>query len=131
MFRFPHKVEHCQLNNVREFVVNIQCQVLSPMKSTIQLIFRLLALVVPKNDKTLAQRVLLRTAKRGATTPDYLWKSFRDMMLSLVTMTTVTEALRNDIQRYSENLNHLQMVYFFQRTLKTPQAVYNFCQINA
>lgn len=33
-------------------------------------------MIIPKTDKALAQRMLIRTTKRGATLPNYLWKYF-------------------------------------------------------
>lgn len=63
-------------------------------------------MIIPKTDKALAQRMLIRTTKRGATLSKYLWKFFEEMILSMVSMTELTEQIRKNIQNCAE-LNHL------------------------
>jgi hypothetical protein len=61
-------------------------------------LFRLLAMIIPKTDKALAQRVLIRTTKRGATLPNYLWKYFSQLFFMMLSMTVQTEVIRRKIQ---------------------------------
>ena len=47
-------------------------------------------MIIPKTDKALAQRMLIRTTKRGATLPNYLWKYFCELFVSIISMTVIT-----------------------------------------
>ena len=44
---------------------------------------------------------MMRTAKRGATLPQYLWTNFQDFISNIITMTNVTERIRKTIQMSS------------------------------
>jgi ABC-type amino acid transport system permease subunit len=69
-------------------------------------LFRLLAMIIPKTDKALAQRVLIRISKRGATLPNYLWKYFSQLFIMILLMTVLTDEARRKMQN-SVPLNHL------------------------
>jgi hypothetical protein len=91
---------------VRHCVGNIPYLEPSHTKSIYVLMLRLLTNIIPKTDKALTQRMLLRTAKRGASLPDYLWKYFCKMFSTVILMTAITEKLKKNIQNCS-GLNHL------------------------
>lgn len=44
----------------------------------------------------------------------------------MVSMTEITEEIRKSIQNCAE-LNHLEMVEFFKKCLRTPQSLWRFC----
>ena len=81
------------------------------MKSTYssKIFYRLLTILTPKTDKSLSQRLLLRTTKRGSILPNYLWKYFCTLLIQIISMTTITENIRKNIQN-NNDLNYLEMV---------------------
>jgi hypothetical protein len=87
-------------------------------------------MIIPKTDKALAQRVLIRISKRGATLPNYLWKYFSQLFMTILLMTVVTDEARRKIQN-SVPLNHLELVEFFKKVLRSDKAIWRFCNQNS
>lgn len=72
----------------------------------------------------------MRTAKRGATLPAYLWRFTCELFNSMILMTVLTEETRKKIQNSSQ-LNHLEMLEFFQKCLTTHDRIWRFCNGNS
>lgn len=66
-------------------------------------------MITPKSNKMLAQRIMIRTYKKGAVLEEYLFKTLLELTQLYVKMSVITEGLRKAIQK-NEDLSHLEII---------------------
>lgn len=83
--------------------------------------------MIPKSNKTLSQRMLIRTHPKGAKLDQYLNAYLMELLTIYTKMTSVTESLRTTIQQ-NDSLTQLDLIEFFHQRMATNHTLFDFLQ---